>query len=620
MVTSDRSQTDSVVVSEQEARSTAEAARESVWEHQSFVHELYNGCFRLDLIHPYPAQNNEDVTRAQPFLKRLQQLLESIDPDQIERDRKIPLEVITDLKAMGAFGIKIPTQYGGLGLSQRMYVKAMGMVTSVDPNLTTLLSAHQSIGVPQPLLKFGTEEQKQKYLPLLARGAVSAFALTEPNAGSDPANIRTHAELTDDGEAFILNGEKLWITNGSIAELLVVMARTGAGITAFIVESNWPGVEVTHRCEFMGLKASEIAALRFSNVRVPRENLLWKEGLGLKLALITLNTGRLSLPMCAAYAAKRAVAITRDWANRRVQWGRPIGKHDAIAQKIGSMAATTFALESVADLSAALSERKSYDIRLEAAMGKLYNTENYWQIIDDALQVRGGRGYETQASMSVRGEDELSIEKMFRDARILRIFEGTSEIMRLFIAREAVDMHLTIAGDLIDPHLSFFKKLKSFIHVAVFYSWWYPKLWLGWGRWPRYYQFGDLAPHIRFLDRNTRRLARTLFHCIVRFGAGLERRQAVLGRLVDIGAELYAMAAACCRAQAMVKANSEDHRPTELADVFCQQSQKRVDALFRRVYSNDDKVTYTLARNVLDNKHLWVESGLPKMTAQKKSE
>ena len=283
------------------------------------MRELFGGKLDLRLIHPFTSPDPADVAKAAPFLAALERfLVDRVDSDRIDRERKIPDEVIDGLRALGAFGIKIPEAYGGLGLSQLMYTHAIGLVTSYDGSLTALLSASQSIGVSVPLQLFGTDAQKQKYLPRIAKGAISAFALTETAVGSDPAGITTHAELADDGSHWVLNGEKLWCTNGPIAELIVVMARTGKKITAFIVEADWPGVEVVHRLSFMGLRGMENGVLRFHDVHVPAENVIWGEGKGLKLALTTLNTGRLTLPASCAAGSRRAVQIASQWARERV--------------------------------------------------------------------------------------------------------------------------------------------------------------------------------------------------------------------------------------------------------------------------------------------------------------
>jgi hypothetical protein len=380
-------------------------------------------------------------------------------------------------------------------------------------------------------------------------------------------------------------------------------------ITAFVVEADAPGVEVTQRCDFMGIKAIQNAVMRFDNVRVPRENIIWGEGKGLKLALMTLNTGRLTLPMSASAGAKACTEIARRWSAERVQWGAPIGKHDAVAQMIGDMASRAFAMESMAELASAMADEARNDIRLEAAIAKLWSTEVGWEIIDDCLQIRGGRGYETADSLRARGEVPIPMERIMRDFRINRIFEGSSEIMRLFIAREAVDTHLQVAGDLLKADLSLAEKTAAFARIGAHYAVWFPQRVIGWGRWPRYSEFGSLATHLRFIDRTSRKLARSLFYAMARFGPKLQYRQAVLGRLVDVGAELFAMSAACVRAQHMSK-RANGREATHMADVFCKRSRHRIDSLFDRLFDNADAPTYKLAQEVVKGEHAWLEEGI----------
>lgn len=605
------------LATEKEARDVAESARETEWEHPSFARELFLGRFRPDLIHPHPPNDDAEEARAKPFMDRLKAFLDGVDSAEIDRTGEIPESLVQELRDMGAFGIKIAKEYGGLGLSQMSYIRAMELVTSKDGSLVALLSASQSIGVPQPLKLFGTDEQKKRFFPRLAKGAISAFALTETDAGSDPANLRTTATPTEDGEHYILNGEKLWCTNGTRAELFVVMARTPdkqkngksvKRITAFIVDASMPGVEVVHRLRFMGLRAIENGVIRFNNVKVPRENILWGEGKGLKLALVTLNTGRLTIPGGCAGAGKTMLRITRKWANERVQWGQPIGKHEAVAQKIARMAANTFAMEAVAELATALYERGNYDIRLEAAIAKLYNTEAGWKIIDDTLQIRGGRGYETADSLASRGEEPIAVERAMRDYRINLIFEGSSEIMRLFIAREAVDHHFKMAFDIVKPESTMKERLSAMAKSTPFYLSWYPTRWVSTGLLKTFGEFGKLATHMRYIESNTRHLGRSIFHAMVRYGPKLEKKQAVLFRAVDIGAELFAMSAACVRAQML--AGKGQKEAIALADTFCREARMRVDELFGNFYGANDENMYELAMSVLKGEHAWLEHGI----------
>jgi 3-hydroxyacyl-CoA dehydrogenase/alkylation response protein AidB-like acyl-CoA dehydrogenase/enoyl-CoA hydratase/carnithine racemase len=592
-----------------------EAAREAAHK-PSVVSGLFMGSF--DLPDTFPVQSAEDRDRGDVFLQKLERLLrDKVDPDEIDRTGEIPAPVIEELARLGAFGIKISTQYGGLGLSQTNYCRAAMLLGSYCANLTALLSAHQSIGVPQPLILFGTEEQKRQYLPRVARGEISAFALTESGAGYDPAPMQTPAAPAPDGKSFILNGEKLWCTNGTNAGIIVVMAKTPfkmvAGkpkdqITAFIVETDWPGVEVAHRCHFMGLKALYNGVMRFTNVRVPRQNILLAEGKGLRVALTTLNTGRLTLPAACVGLSKRCLEITRRWAGQRTQWGAPIGKHAAIADKIAHMAANTFAMESMTLLAAsAVDQDKHADVRLEAAMCKMWGSEQSWEIINDAVQIRGGRGYETAASLKARGESPVPLERFLRDSRINTIFEGSSEIMRLFIAREALDPHLKVSGDALNSKLPLSRRLRAATKAALFYARWYPRQWLPMELFKlRRSDTALLTRHFRYAARTSRKLARAMFHAMLRHGPKLERQQLLLGRFVDIGAELFAITATCLRAEGLIQGEATGAHKAELlhlVDYLCRASRLRIEEKFRGVRRNADHASYRLAQQVLAGNH-----------------
>ncbi|MEU3950313.1 acyl-CoA dehydrogenase family protein [Streptomyces sp. NPDC029526] len=609
----------SPTVTEREARQVAEAAREQDWRKPSFAKELFLGRFRLDLIHPHPLPADEAAQRGEEFLAKLRDFCETkIDGALIEREARIPDEVITGLKELGALGMKIDTKYGGLGLTQVYYNKALALVGSASPAIGALLSAHQSIGVPQPLKMFGTREQRETFLPRCARTDISAFLLTEPDVGSDPARLATTA--VPEGDHYVLDGVKLWTTNGVVADLLVVMARVPkseghrGGITAFVVEAGSEGITVENRNAFMGLRGLENGVTRFHRVRVPAAHRIGEEGQGLKIALTTLNTGRLSLPAMCVGAGKWCLKIAREWSAAREQWGKPVALHEAVGSKISFIAATTFALEAVLDLSSQMADEDRNDIRIEAALAKLYGSEMACLMADELVQVRGGRGFETADSLRARGERAVPAEQLLRDLRINRIFEGSTEIMHLLIAREAVDAHLSVAGDLIDPEKSLGDKARAGAGAGVFYAKWLPRLVAGPGQLPGSYgdfkHAVDLSTHLRYVERTSRKLARSTFYAMSRWQGRMETKQGFLGRIVDIGAELFAMSAACVRAELLRRRDENGREAYQLADAFCRQSRIRVEELFGRLWTNTDDLDRKVVKGVLSGTYAWLEQGV----------
>ncbi len=597
---------------EAESRTLAEESRQTKWDNPSFLRELFLGNFRPDLLPPYPS--GEFRPEFAKLYKELKSFLsETVDPVVIDETGEYPKHVLNGLAQRGAFGLLVPKEYGGHGISKIEWCQLMELVGSYEGNLLGLLSPHQSVGVPETIQQFGTAEQKAKYLPRCAAGEISAFALTERNVGSDPARLETTVRLSPDKDAYILNGVKLWCTNGTLAKLFIVMARhvETKKISAFVVEADSEGVTVEHRCRFMGLKALANGVVRFKNVRVPKENVVGGEGKGLRVALTVLNVGRLSVPAGAVGAAKKCLEISRRWGNERVQWGKPIGKHEAVAHKIADMAAGVYAMETMLYSVAQMCDSETFDIRLETAAVKEWNTCRSWEIIDDTFQIRGGRGYETERSLAERGEEPVPVERMMRDARITRVFEGTSEILHLLMAREAVDKHLEVAGVLLRSDRPVRVKLRAFPRIAGFYAKWYAAQWCDWGFWPLYDDYGRLGTHLRFIRRSSRRLARQVFHGMVLYRGRLEKKQAFLFRLVDIAMELFAMAAALSRVNVRAEQGHPDaEKSFELADVFCRSSRRKVKQQFRELWHNDDDAKYKVALQTLAGEHTWVERGI----------
>jgi alkylation response protein AidB-like acyl-CoA dehydrogenase len=604
------------------AMELAEDARQAEWENISFTAEVFKGNFRWDLVHPFPAQSAEDRRIGDEFIEKIRPVIENaVDPWQIDEDGEYPRETLDALAAAGLFGMKIPQEYGGLGLSVTNYCRALAFIGSYCANTVAFLSAHQSIGVPQPLKEFGTEEQKRKYLPRLARGEISAFALTEAGVGSDPARMATVATPTPDGKHYVLNGDKLWCTNATDPKttLLAVLARTPdkvlpngksvPQISCFVVETAWPGIERVRRSRFMGLRGIANGIVTFNDVRVPAENLVGKTGEGLKIALATLNVGRLSLPAAAIGGGAALVDDAKWWTSTRQQWGQPVGKHQAVAKMISNYMAQLLAMQAMVKVTCSFADHKNADIRLEAAAAKYYCSEALWKMYDDYVQVRGGRGYETAKSLYARGERPTNVEMALRDARVNRIFEGSSQVMHLIMAREALDTHFKLMMPILKPKPGAKEsKRDAMLKAAGFYGSWLPKLFLPEAG------HAHAAPnlsernrkHLAYASKTSKLLARRLFATMAKYGPKLEREQIVLGNFVDVGVELFVMAATLSYADHLIGANPSDQTPQELADLYCREARRRIESNFRAVKGNFNRQYDKVAGLLMDGKLDWL--------------
>jgi alkylation response protein AidB-like acyl-CoA dehydrogenase len=535
----------------------------------SFGQELFAGRLRLDLLDPLPPLALDPAS--EEFLARLRTFCEEkVDARLIEREDRIPDEVVNGLKDLGAFAIKIPREYGGLGLPGVCYHRALMIVSSTHSSLGELLGAHQAIGLVQPLRLFGTDEQKRELLPRCVR-EISGFVLTEPDIGNDPFRMRTTATPVDGG--YVLSGVKLWATNGVLADFLAVMAMAPGGMSAFVVEADAPGFTVEYRSSFLGLRGLENGVVRLHDVFVPADRLIGPEGQGLEVALAAQDTGRLSLPAVCAAGAKWSLKIAREWSRVRVQWDRPIGTHEAVAAKIAFIAATGFALEAMVEVTGRHADAGLVDTRVEGELAKLFASEMAWRIADELVQIRGGRGYETAESAAARGERGVPVEQLLRDTRIGRVFDGSTEALRVFVATDVLAAEAPVNG---------YSRRADM----------------------RARSFGVLEQHVRFVERAARRLATRLDAGKARWGAEIGERQLFLGRLVDIAAELYAMTASCVYAKAL------GDSAVELADAFCRQSRRRVAELSDRLSANTDNHDAVVAARVLADGYTWLEEGV----------
>lgn len=595
-----------------------ESARDSLWQHPSFAKALFMGEFNKALLFPFPTQSSAEQKIGDDLLKQVGTVLrEQLDADLVDETRTIPEEAIKALAQIGVFAMKVPKEYGGMGLSLVNYNRVMMAIASHCGSTAVLISAHQSIGVPQPLKLFGTEDQKKRFLPRFSEGAISAFALTEPSVGSDPAHMKTTATLNEEGTHYLINGEKLWCTNGLIADYLIVMACTApkiiAGkerkqISAFIVEGKSAGIELVHRCDFMGIRGIQNGLMRFNNVSVPVENRLLEEGRGLKLALATLNVGRLTLPAACLGMAKQCVNMTRRWGGKREQWGLPIGEHEKGSNRLAFIASTTLSMEAVTWLTSHLADRDDVDIRMEAAMAKLYCSEMAWQVIDETVQFFGGRGYEKALSLKARGELPFPIERMMRDCRINRIIEGTTDIMELFLSREALDTHLKLAADLIKPGADFKSKKTAVVKLLKTYSTWYPGQFINLSLLGRYAHPGKLSKQVNYCQRTAHKLARALFLQMLLHRRQLDLRQEVLGHLMTIGTELFAMAATCSYAQSLFEKGNKN--AIMLAEHHCRLARLRIKAEFKALSSGQRKTAKNISSAILKGEFSWLEQGI----------
>ncbi len=614
-----------------------EQAREQM-AGKSFMAGLFMGNPNFDLL--FPSDDlPEDREIGEAYCQTMETFLTNhVDPEEIERTEKIPESTLKGLFHLGAFGMKIPKAYGGLEFSFTNYGRVLTLMASWSNILALTVAVPQSIGIAMPILLFGNEEQKRTFLPRVARDEISAFALTEPNTGSDAANIQTKAVLHSTGAYFLVNGEKLWCTNGSIANVVTLIARvpvkkcfqsgqqvwmpvsdekeaTRWAHTAFILEMNSPGVVIQQRCQFAGCRGIENAHMTFTDVHIPVENVIGEIGKGLKYALTILNVGRaISIPAICLGMAKQAWQPTLDRANSRVTFQKPLSERHTQQMRTGHMAANLFAMEALSSMVWKMADHHAYDIRIEAAIAKIGCSEKTIQFLKDAQTIFGGMGYETADSKRVRGEPTFPIEQLIRDVEMYRIGEGATDILRPFVAREALNPHLERAKHYLEETGCGIRRIWQGLNLASQYLPQYLDLWKRKSLPSRNdIQHPKVRKHLIYVERASRRLARAILYILAIHRERLQDEQGRQNRIEAVGEDLLIIAATTLHADSLFRAEGEE-RVWDLADEVFQTAKKRVDRIIPEIIHNHDKRTARVGRHAFHGEYPFLNRGIIQRT------
>jgi acyl-CoA dehydrogenase family protein 9 len=555
---------------------------------QSFMKSLFHGVVAEELIYPYPELSRDERDNTTMILESVRKFIEtSVDPVKIDREQTIPQEVLDGMKDLGLFGMIIPQEHGGIGLSASSYARVVQEIASYDASLAVTLGAHQSIGL-KGILLFGTEEQRAQYLPKLASGEkIAAFALTEPSAGSDAAAIQTRAEALPDGSGYTLNGSKIWITNGGFADVFTVFARTSAPdagqkpkITAFIVERGM-GVKNGPPEHKLGIRGSSTTEVFFEDVRVPAKNILGEVGRGFKVAMEVLNSGRLGLAAGSVGGAKRLIKMAVDRVQERKAFGRPIGEFGLIKDKIAVMMADTFAMESMTYLTAGLVDGKVSDYSLESAICKVYASETLWRVVNETLQIAAGIGY----------MQEYPYERTLRDSRINLIFEGTNEILRCFVALSGMQGPGKELAEVVRAMREPIKGFGLLSDFAVRKA----RSALRRERMTRAHPV--LNREAVIFEEYTAELSKQVDKVLRKHGREIAEMQYTQKRVAEMAIELYAIASVLSRTTRAIEKRGEEgaRREIDLTTIFVAAAERRLEEQVRSFDKNDDELRKSVA-------------------------